>query len=120
MSTEQTSDEIATTIETAAELIRTNGLCKGQYWPGAINDDYSYGISYQFGMPMCALGALSVAGGSSLAHDADEFSSVKEVVQDVIGGCVHDWNDMPDTTADEVIERFLEIAKDLRNGEIVP
>lgn len=118
----QTPEQIATTFEAAAELIRTNGLCKHQYWPGAFNPDFSHGVNYQPGMPTCAIGALSVTQGLLQPGEVERWAPTPahELCETTIDASLHHWNDDRTTTADEVIEKFLGIAKDLRNGKIVP
>lgn len=44
------------------------------------------------------------------------FDKVNRAVRNALGQQPHNWNDMPGRTAQEVIDKIREIAKDLRNN----
>jgi len=114
--------------ERAAEIIRQNGLHKNELWPGAGHQDipFAYRLEdglpagYTQGAPVCAWGAMYVAGGQMFPSEIDIVGKVSSLgrrmeirvsnVQDITL-----WNDRPERTQDEVVEEFLGLAKDIRN-----
>lgn len=108
----QTVAEVATDIETAADVIRMYGLNKGDFWPGAGQSG-----AYVPGLPVCAYGALAVARGTE-PDSQRQGCPAMAVLEVELGGEMVEWNDDPHTTADMVVEKFLDVAKKLRNGEI--
>lgn len=113
-----TADEVADTIEAAADLIRVNGLYKEDYWPNAGQGGLP-GLDYQPGWSVCAYGALGVAQGKTTTGSIGFGQTVAELVLEYeTEWQLQDWNDDDSTTQDDVVERFLDVAKRVRNGEL--
>lgn len=56
--------DLAKVLRAAADVIKTDGLCRGEPWPGA--DD---GEAYEPGLPVDVVGALAVSVGYHEAAD---------------------------------------------------
>lgn len=113
----QTPDEAADTLEAAADLIRINGLNKGDFW-----DDAHKGGDYVPDLAVCALGALGIALGCTkpgrVAQTACDSLATKSFQAKVGQLSITTWNDRPETTPELVVETFLATAKNLRNGQL--
>lgn len=85
----------------AADLIEVNGLCQGDYWPGA-NGEWRYVP----GDPVCTFGACAVVLGVEYPWAADMPDVVEDIadaLDEVVGEWVPGWNDAPGQTAERVV-----------------
>ena len=76
----------------AAEVVRERGLCQGPWRSGG---------------PLCAAGAVGVAGGDLGLSRAGMEGRVLKFARALGGSAatdVHDWNDAPGRTAGDVAE----------------
>lgn len=122
-------------FERSADVIRTYGHHKHSMWKG--NDDDDLYRRVEDGLPqgwnqapVCAWGAMYVAGGQMLPIDEQNWSTtimllgealelrVAESVNPLDKTNIALWNDAEERTAEDVIEAFLHLAKDIRNGEV--
>lgn len=103
-------------LEKAADLIESVGHCKDVYCK--LDDDDKV-IAY------CAVGAIRKAAGvpeEELSRREFKYTSYTSAtnatnkLQDAVAGFVPDWNDHSDRTAEEVVEKMKQVAKDLRNA----
>lgn len=115
----QTPDEVATDLEAAADIIRINGLHKGDFWPGAVNHYTGEGRvpTYVPGYPVCAYGAVSVARGVVNVVSVQPCPATA-IMEKHVSGQLVDWNDDERTTAEQMVDLMTEVAKNLRNGVI--
>lgn len=105
-----TPEEIADLCDKAADIIAANGWVQGRLWPGA-RDDVDLEASeeeWRPGLPVCAYGAMWAARGG------DDSLILSAIDAMGLGGSLATWNDQPGRTADDVIERFRQTAKGLR------
>lgn len=105
--------ELAETLEKAADVIRVNGWHQGDLWPDGPETQWKPGL------PVCAVGSLEVVTGnqnlrkarSDLCSRACKYLKFRRLR----GVHLYVWNDHTGRAATEVIELFLNAAKDLRN-----
>jgi hypothetical protein len=113
----------AEVLEKAADLLETIGWVQG--------DEIVYGSSDPDAGPvitgMCARGACRIAAGAKNFYDTwtsaeqyEAFRDARRALEAGLGGewrCIPVWNDEPGRTAEEVIDKMKQVAKDLRNEE---
>lgn len=112
-------------FERAADVIRTHGHIKGALWEGnggAVYWDTKTGMPFGWKEgPVCAWGAMYVAGGQMLdkqeENKSNRVNALGWLLERRIPDSIPVWNDAVERTADEVVDKMLELAKDLRNGE---
>lgn len=127
----ETEIDRAEFFERAADVIRTYGHTKGSLWEGN-EDNNSLAWRLEDGLPegwdqapVCAWGAMYVVGGQMLPNSGDKLTAIgrlgQEVTEHITGAkspmALANWNDVAERSADEVIDGFLGLAKDIRNGE---
>lgn len=104
-----TKNETADLLEKAADVIFTQGHCKGQ-----LENDKG---------EVCAVGALKVAAYGIAYNIYNEVSdgvifdnSYQALCNKLDPYAITTWNDLPETTAEQVMDTMKEVAKDLRNA----
>jgi hypothetical protein len=94
-------------LRKAADEIRRRGWHQGDYG--------SDGVLYQ-SCSVCALGAINAVlyNGDPfdglLTQNSDRHRAVR-MLEEIVGGRVHDWNDEGVSTVEEVLEKFEEAAR---------
>lgn len=124
---EYSNVEIAEVLERAADAWESErlGWCQNKSFEyeivGAVVSTYDHEI-----VPVKkTIAACSLGGIGLVTKDSDLRIAVTDALGAAtgfpelpwdLGGAVVDWNDHPDRTKQEVIDKFKEVAKDLRNA----
>lgn len=92
-------DEASRVLLRAADYIETNGFWKGENWEGG-------------GYPAaCAQLAIKYCGGADHHKEA-----AKRRLRAQIGGDIPKWNDAPERTQAEVVQKLISVALGERRG----
>jgi hypothetical protein len=105
------NDDVADFLDRAAEVIEAEG-----WWGHEI-------LTHRPNAAMsghCALTALATPLCEAGRNGRETYIKARRLLARECGGSVITWNDTPGRTAEEVIDKLRTVAKEVRNGTLVP